>query len=532
MTYYDFDPEIQQVFSSQFGDIPLSDWESWLSLSDREEYEDSAIKQSGLPEESLSQIETEKTDPRSFSVNVDTFITSHEDSVLVFCHTSGTSGGSIKDLKWFYMSRELVSLLWAPGMQAIFQKSGLSPQSAAVVFVPSRGSDDGLFHTSGKKVVKLYSAEVSQRLVLSIMHPGSYLIHEYKDSRTIEVLAELLTLDRISVVSAPFLTVLGWADPERLRWGLEKSLREPVTTVEGEQLRQRIEALGVEAATLKLREELSQVLSDATLIFSATAMTEKEWEVIRQFLSWERGEEKVTNLYVGSEVGPFAANLERDWKRMHVFPLTIPVIEYRGVRELISQTDHTEGRLLVSRMHNGKPVINVDTGDVIHVQDQDGLPVIGGEILRDSFELKRDVIVSPEMGEDLNIFVGSYFDLGEMKIRNPRLLVECLSQKVGVKGAVVIRVVDNRWEMVVPAGKKPCSQEIERLLPLCPGGDVIDEALSRRDLRIRLVEEPMVSEMPRSTLLTKVRNGELPKGALTKWPLYVVMPSDFPHQPI
>jgi hypothetical protein len=525
MVYYDFDFEMQGIFSSQFGDIPLSNWKSWLSLSDREDYEDLALKQSGLPEDGLTRVYTEKTDPRSFSVDVDSFITSHEDPVLVFCHTSGTSGGSIK---WFHLSKELVSRLWAPGMQAIFEKSGLSSDSAAVVFVPSRGSEDGLFHADDKKIVKLYSAEFSQRLVLSLIHPGSYLLYEYKDSRTIEVLAEVLTLDRISVISAPFLTVLGWADPGKLRHGLEKSLKNPVKTMEGEKLKQRVEALGVEAAALELREELSQVFSDATVIFSATSMTEKEWDIIRQFFNWRKGEEKVTNLYVGSEVGPFAASIDGSWESMHVFPLTLPVIEHRGERELLSRAGFMEGRLLISRMHNGEPVINVDTGDVVCVQDQKGLPVIDGEILRAPFQLKRDVHISLEMGEEFTILVGSYFDLGRVEIRNPRLLMECLSQKCGSEGAIVIKAADNKWDMVVPTGEKGCSQEIERVLPFCPGGDTVHEALSRGDITIRVAEEPLVSESSRSTLLKKVRNGELPKGALTRWPLYVVVPSDSP----
>ncbi|MGC1121398.1 MAG: hypothetical protein WBA22_09915 [Candidatus Methanofastidiosia archaeon] len=526
MTYHDFDPEIQEIFSSQFGDIPLSNWESWLSISDREEYEDVALKESGLPEDSLSRVYTEKTDPRSFSVDVDTFLKSHEEPVVVFCHTSGTSGGSIKDVKWFYLSKELMSRLWAPGMQAIFEKSGLSSGSAAVVFVPSRGSDDGLFHADDKKVVKLYSAEFSQRLVLSIIHPGSYVLYEYKDSRTIEVLAELLTLDRISVVSAPFLTLLGWADLGKLRRGLEKSLHEPVTTLEGEQLKKRVEALGVEAAALTIREELSQVLSDATLIFSATAMTENEWKMLRQFLNWKKGEEKVTNLYVGSELGPFAASLNRNWDTMHVFPLTIPVIEQKGNKELISRTHFEEGRLLVSRMHNGEPLVNIDMGDVISLKDQEGLPLVHGEVLRAGFRLKRNVITNFDVDEKFNVFVGSYFDLDGLKIRNPRLLVKCLSEKCGGEGALVVRAHNGQWDLMVPVKEKGCSEKVRGVLPTCPGGDLLGEALSRGDVDMRVVEEPAVLELSPSEASKKVRNGTLPKGVLKKWSLYVLVPPD------
>jgi hypothetical protein len=96
MVHYDFDLEMQEIFRSQFGDIPSSNWKSWLSIFDREEYENVAFRQSRLPEDRLTRVYTEKTDPRSFSVDVDSFLKSHEEPVLVFCHTSGTSGESIK----------------------------------------------------------------------------------------------------------------------------------------------------------------------------------------------------------------------------------------------------------------------------------------------------------------------------------------------------------------------------------------------------------------------------------------------------
>jgi hypothetical protein len=303
---YDFDPNVQQLFHAAYADIPSAAWRRWLTFSSRKEYESAAITLSGLSEidDLTTRIRYERTDPKSLSVDVTTL----PGSPLIVCHSSGTSGGSIADVKWFYMSKELVTRLWAPGMQAIFEASGLTSRTAAVIFVPTRARTDGI--TYGEKtVVRLYSAEFSQRLVLSMIQPRSYLLYQYKDAYTLPVLAKLLSMDTISVVSAPFLILLGWANLKKLEKGLEQSLKTDDDTPAVLELKKMITKKGVKEAAVTIQRTLSRKFQDTTFIFSATGMTEKEWGTLRHFLHWEKGREHFTNLYVGSEVGPFAASI-------------------------------------------------------------------------------------------------------------------------------------------------------------------------------------------------------------------------------
>lgn len=531
---YDFDPEIQEVFSTRFERIPLTNWKSWLAISSAEEYESAAIAQSGLSGlgDLFERIQVEKTDPQSFSVDPESCHDSSSEP-LILCHTSGTSGGSISDVKWFCMTEELVNMLWAPGMQAIFESSGLDTRSSAVIFVPSRAKPDGLSSVEQKPVVKLYSAEFSQRLVLSLVRPRSYLLYEYKDASNLRVLAQMLSMDRISVVSAPFATVLRWANLKRLRQSLEKSLNSDSHDKDTPEaaLKKEISQKGVRNAATEIQEQLSELLSGATLIFSATAMTAQEWKTIQNFLRWKEGEERVTNLYVGSEVGPFAASIgPHSWRYMDVFPLTVPVLACGKERHILSKSPFRTGTLFVSRMHDSNPLINIDTGDVITVRDREGLPVIEGEILRAQFPLKTEITLSPAMRvlEPSTIFVGSYFDLDGIEVKNPRLLVTCLAEQCHVdRISSLVLKKDVIWVLVVPLQDEGCSPTVIReSLSSCPSGAMLEKALRKDSLKLELVtENPVKSVIPRSELLKKVRNGELPKGVLMKWPLYVVVPS-------
>lgn len=529
MKSYDFDPDLQQVFSDLYRDIPLTNWRRWLDISSREEYECIALKLSGLSTvDDFFDRMIETTDPRSLSVDVD-FLASHTKGPLVVCHTSGTSGGHISDVKWFHISDTLVRRLWAPGMQAIFEASGLDARSCAAIFVPSRARTDGMSYIDGNEVVRVYSAEFSQRLVLSLISPRSYVLYEYKDAYNLQVLAQILSMDRISVVSAPFLTVLGWADLGKLRRGLEKSL-DTSDSPEVNELKNKIKCMGVKAAARSIQEQLTEVLSDATIIFSTTGMTEREWDTIRDFLQWEKGAERFTNLYVGSEVGPFAASIG-EGSGMYVFPLTVPSIEKKGNRDLLSRSTDKVGHLFVSRMHGLNPVVNIETGDVVTIESQEGLPIIGDDVLRAGFRLKTEVTISSEVGVSGGIpFVGSYFDLDGIEIKNPRLLVACLSERCDLdkKSSVVVRPDDNNWVMVIPLQDDKCTHaEIQDSLSLCPGGKALGTAIEEKKLQLKQVKEnPVESKIPRSELLEKVRKGELPKGVLKRWPLYVVVPPD------
>ena len=535
MASFDFDRKVQEVFSTTYADIPATNWRKWLTISSGEEYESTALTLSGLSgiDDLFDRIKTEKTDPKSFSVNVKSFLESYNGvHPPVLCHTSGTSGGSISDVKWFHMPEPLVKKLWAPGMQAIFEASGLNSRSSAVIFVPSRAGTDGLSVVDGKPVIRLYSAEFSQRLVISIINPRSYLLYEYKDAYNLQVLAQILSMDNIAVVSAPSATVLGWANLNRLRKGLEKSLDTLSDTPEICELKKKIKRMGIDAASVDIQNQLSAILSDTTLIFSTTGITDKEWGILRKFLQWKKGEEKYTNLYVGSEGGPFAASIGPVSDSMYVFPLTLPVVGCKGNYDLISRCDCKVGRLFISYMHNVNPIINIDTGDVITIENQKGLPVIQGEILRAGFPLRREVTLSPEVGtEKSRIWVGSYFNLEGLEIRNPRQLVTCLAEQLtlGDHASVVVKKSTDGWTLVIPFQEKTYSPaEIEDTLSLCPGGKPLEHALQKKQLHLEVAHENLVeSKMPRSELLKRVRRGELPKGVLMRWPLYVVLPPEW-----
>jgi hypothetical protein len=337
-------------------------------------------------------------------------------------------------------------------------------------------------------------------------------------------------MDRIAVVSAPSSTVLNWADKNRLRRGLEKSVNydDPVCSEYVAQINRR----GLDAVCGEIYTRLKDVLKDATVIFSTTGITEKEWRTLRKFFEWEKGGEQYTNLYVGSEVGPFAAHIGGgNRQHMQVFPLTVPVVEKNGCRDFISRTEENVGRLLISRTDGVNPVININTGDVITVLDQEGLPVIGGEVLRAQFQLKVDVSISPgnKPPENGSILVGSYFDIHGIEIRNPRRLWACLADQCSIDGlsSVLMKPEGDTWVLTAPVPRKCSPADIENGLALCPGGESLRKALKKGQLHIKTVEKtPVEWVIPRSKLLKKVRKGELPKGVLSKWPLYVVLPPE------
>lgn len=541
MHFYDFDLDLQKVFNEAYSHIAPVDWRSWLDVSSREEYESLSLKLSGLSsvEDLLERLKVEKTDPKLLSVNVESFLASYKGSKpLVICHTSGTSGGQLSNLKFYPIPEELVRRLWAPGIQAIFQASGLNKDSSAVIFVPSRIVGDGMSTVNGKTLIKLYSAEFSQRLMLSLIKPHSYLLYEYKDANNLKVLEEILSLDKIGIISAPASTVLRWADLEKLRQGLRKTQKtfKSMESPESELLR-LVDKLGIDAAAVEIRKRLSESLSDATIVFSISSITEGEWSKIHDFMRWKKSSERFTNLYVGSEIGPFAATIARDDQglpvdsKMHVFPLTIPVIERRGERDLISRSTHRIGKLLLSRFNISDYVINIDTGDVITIESQEGLPRISGQVLRAGFRLKTNVVFHPEtkIPREYHTFVGDYFELGELEIINPRCMLACLAERCKIKKELtaVIKLGSGKEPsvMTIPSPKSSkCHtvKEIQKNLPLCPGGKTIEQALKNKRLVLKtLNSNPVETETPKPELLKLVRKGELPKGVLKHWPLYL-----------
>ncbi len=537
MESYDFDPHLQKVFNDQFKDLPVVDWKKWRDLSSREDYESLAQKMSGFTIEEIEEADN-ATDPRSLSLdgnavlNPDTEDSSlnglYEDRTLIVCHTSGTSAGDIHELKWYRFSKDTIRRLWTPGMRAIFESSGMRSSSSSVVFVPSRIQVDGNVKVDGKRLIRLYSSEFSQRLAISILKPEGYVLDEYKNFRTLQTVSKILSLSDVSTVSAPAAILLGWADIGKLRAGLERSLKGETEASEENpvymEMRKMIEKRGLEKSSMKIQKELSDLLSRANLIFSTTALKEDEWAKLRSFLKWSKGEEKVTNLYVGSETGPFAASIERGEKiSMRVFPLTLPFIERKGKRELISRTGNRFGKLLISR-NAETALVNIDTGDVITIEGQDGLPKISGEILRSAFELKN-VSTGPMRGNG-KILTGDYFNFGDFEIISPKRMLNCLEKKLNVypllKGPAML-VSGDPNKMILPLDDNNLDK-IRVEIPSCPGSENLDNSIKNSKLILESGATDLNDSLERSRLYKLVKVGKLPKGVLKKWPLYVVVP--------
>jgi len=217
---------------------------------------------------------------------------------------------------------------------------------------------------------------------------------------------------------------------------------------------------------------------------------------------------------------------------MQVFPLTIPVIENNGKRELISKTNLKIGNLLISYSVNSNNRINIDTGDVISIEKQEGLPIIGGTILRKKFKLKYPVNISSNINRipDYNIFVGHYFPFKEFKIVNSINLIECLKKKVNLKSDSLLLINSNnssdKFELFLSANDGTnikLALELENQLINCNLGGNINSAIENEKLKLKLVNDPPIDYMEtREKMLSKVRKGKSPKGVLKKWPLYVI----------
>ncbi|MFX1569586.1 MAG: hypothetical protein ACFFCV_14595 [Promethearchaeota archaeon] len=544
MNTFDFDLETQKIFDKNFSNIQKTKWRKWLDISSREEYEEMTLKLSGLSsvEDIFERLRSETTESRSFSINLEDFLKSQEgNNSLIFCHSSGTTNSKLSMLKWFYMGEDVVKRQWAPGMQAIFESSGLDSKSSAIIFVPSRLKFDGINTFDGNKYVSLYSSEFSQRIMLSIIKPRSYSFYEYKNSRNLEIIAKILTMDDISVISAPAITILGWADINRLQEGIRRSL-DLINKNQNSELEDfllKIEKNGLLDATKQIQNELSQKLSGATLIFSISSLSKLDWNLIRKFMKWEEGKEKFTNLYVASEIGPFAASINKgDFEisrsnRMYIFPLTLPVLEHKGKKEAVSRTKNSIGELYVSRLHNSEVLINIDLGDVISIKDQEGLPQIDGQILRSSFELKYPINFSKEVliPSNYKVYVGDFFTFPNFEILNPRLLLNCLKENCAIDIDSLLLVNHNASAntksilYLYSQENTKCSnsQNYSDILVNCIKNENFQQAILTKEIQIELIKSyPIDFLATRSDILNKVRNGKNPKGILKKWPIYVL----------
>ncbi|MFX1583018.1 MAG: hypothetical protein ACFFDL_00375 [Promethearchaeota archaeon] len=543
MKCFDFDESVQKILNDSFSDIEPTNWKRWLEVSSSEEFEELCLKNSGLSSinEIFKRATSEITDSRSFSINLENFLSDYNHSYTpILCHTSGTTDSKISALKWFFMSKSVTQKNWAPGMQAIFESSGLDSKTSAVIFVPSRIKLDGLQYFEGQAYISLYSSEFSQRVMLSIIKPKNYSFYEYKNSKSIDVISKILDLDDIRVISAPALTILGWADLEKLRLRLQKALddlpdyKNPIL----ENLISIIKKEGIQKASKIIQEKLSEKLSKATIIFSISSLSEQNWDLIRRFMKWEKGEERFTNLYVASEIGPFASSISKEdfeisrQNRLYVFPLTLPVIEHHNKKELISRASNQTGKLLVSRMDGSNALINIDLGDIITIKENYGLPQIDGKIIRSSFKLKYDLKLSEKftIPFDYSIYAGDFFSLNEFIINQPRNLINCLKIACNLEVDALLLLKNNKqsWDLVFPSNIQENCKRKERLIELissCPHQEELTQVIINNLINIDFIDDQPVDFLAtRSEILNKVREGQAPKGILKKWPLYVIIP--------
>ena len=548
MILYDFDVKTQHIFNRLLSNFKTVNWKSWLRLTSREDYEDLALKLSGLDtiDNLFERIKKEETSSKSFSIDISSFLDSYNfREPLVLCHTSGTTNSDISQLKWFHMTKRLIERVWAPGMQAIFESSGLDSKSSAIIFVPSRMKFDGINNMNGKEYTTLYSSEFSQRVMLSVLKPKNYLFYEYKKATDLEIITKILNLQDIAVISAPAITILKWANKKKLSEEIKKSFRNVKTdkSFESTNLINLIKREGVDSASNKIYSLLSDKLSNAIIIFGISSLSQTDWDLIRKFMKWEKGKEKFTNLYVASEIGPFAASItEGDYEisrsnQMYVFPLTLPIIENNGEKSLISRSINKRGKLFVSRYNGENVLININIGDVIHIKNQDALPIIDGKILRAGFSLKYPINISKKVNvpSDYNVFVGDFFSFGKFDIIEPRNLLNCLNRNCQNKmdAMLLIRSTDKinedqPWKLILQVNENSncvTSKDFFDKISKCPKEQGIYNVIKEDYLELDIIDEPPVDFIKaRSEMLSKVRNGQIPKGILKKWPLYIVNP--------
>ncbi|MFX1257255.1 MAG: hypothetical protein ACFFAN_05325 [Promethearchaeota archaeon] len=545
----DFDLEIQKIFNNILTDLRAYKWKDWLKIKTKEEYEEFALKLSGLNsiEDIYERIKKEKSNSVNLSVDLYSYVVSSLGSdILIMCHTSGTTNSNLSRLKWFHMSKSLIQRLWAPGMRAIFESSGLNSKNSAIIFVPSRINFDGIRLIEGKKYISLYSSEFSQRVVISTIKPYSYLLYQYKHSCNLDIIAKILSMEKISVISAPALTIIKWADPVKFKRGLKDSIKEisKGSNPKKETLLKIINKEGLNDGSKIIQKLLSDKLSKATIIFSISSLNQNQWSLIRHFMKWKQGQERFTNLYVASEIGPFASSIsEDDYKiaqlnKMYIFPLTLPVIENSGKFELVSRSNFKLGKLYISRFDNGKPLINIDIGDVIKIEKQEGLPLISGKILRAGFRLKYPIKFSKktEIPSKYIILAGDYFTFKEFNIIEPRNLLNCLNTNCESEIDSILLIKSEKkenipWKLVLYFnGNSNCTKKIKvyTIIQKCLKEKAMGKAINNNSLRIQLMDEQPIDFMKtREFILKKVHKGFMPKGILKKWPLYIVLPSSY-----
>jgi len=372
--------------------------------------------------------------------------------------------------------------------------------------------------------------------MLSLIKPNSYLLYEYKKSKDLEIISKILSMEDISVISAPAITILGWADIERLQKGLSNSIVNSKEKFNSSDisLKNLIKREGMKRASKIIQEKLSEKFAKATIIFSTSSLSEKDWMLIRKFMRWKKGEEKFTNLYVASEVGPIASSLGdfhvSRTNSMYLFPLTLDVLEYKGKKELVSRTENKIGRLLVSRRTNKEILTNIDLGDIIKIKTQNGLPQIGGKILRAKFELKYPLLISNKipLSNHYTIHAGNYFIFEHFEIYNPRKLLNCLNSHCSSNFDYLLltKTNDSILKLILPQDiNSNCGDLnfVKKVIFNCSQLEGLKTAINNNQIKIEIInDKPIDFLATRSEMLNDVRNGKIPKGILKKWPLYYI----------
>lgn len=541
MKNYDPDPNIQQVFMKLYAKLPKCPWRHWLDITDIRDHEAITLQQSGLSqfENIYDQIRNSVSQHLPIVRGSEHNIAQIESNTVVLCHSSGTSTQNYASIKWYLLSRDLVTRLWAPGMQAIFESSGVTPSSHVAIFVPSRLYGDGLSIEAGQTVVRLYSSEFSQRLVLALLTPSRYLFDEYRNARSLPTLANLLSMKRIDVLSAPATTILGWADMKRLRYGVMSSLQSLSESSRNELanvLDVSLDLLQVarcEDLTQYLYDRLQEALTSATLIFGTSGMTENDWTLLHTFMNWSSDNATYTNLYVGSEIGPFAASLrytisDPSHETMLVFPLTVSALQVDHRFQLLSRCPPGWRRLFTSQLQGDTCTLNIDTGDMIHLLPISGSPKILGKILRAGFPLKflPDLPTPIQLPASYAIYVGDYFTLDTYSIIDPQALHACFMKHGLITKTASLVLVPNiedkqdSWILYIPYPHT--TKAIDDKALTCLKNTFISD-LPHIPITLQFLSTNSIQpHISRQELVQRVRQGHAPKGVLKRWPLYVI----------
>ncbi|MBD3187379.1 hypothetical protein GF325_11160 [Candidatus Bathyarchaeota archaeon] len=528
-----------------FGSLPMVRWQDWLHIDSRELYLDAICDNLGIDDPGILGDKHHEQDQGEGKMAVDPmqYISNCDvGDPIVLCHTSGTSTGSLSGIKWYPREISDVKQSWSPGMQAIFGSSGMAVSSGTpVILVPSRLKIDGTKIVERKTITMLYSAEFSQRLVISLFNPKEFLLDQYKNAFSPKLLSSLCSLEQISVVSAPSATMIGWSKQGRIKRALKKAIEKNMGILDDETsaFMDWVRKIGPEEASREIRQKIACKMRHATLIFSTTGFSPEKWNIIHEFMGWETGAENFTNLYVSSETGPFCASIDKekiltnDPNHMVVFPLIHPSI--RTVDGSIHPFHHlppgpTCGVLIITVPSKGRMLHDIDTGDWVNVIACDPLPILDGNIMRQEFPLKQDASkflpdkLILHMAPRTRAFVGGHLVVNDdIEINGARNLARCMKREVKAHTPLIFKVGesdDHHVDIHVILEGNPSSQKVKDAFIRC--GKIKDDAMTEQLQVFKVHPDSMAGKDGRKEILAMVRAGDLPKGALTKWPVIVL----------